>query len=167
MRQRSMVGRLIFALFLLTMLTFDAEEARAQAANDKAVSDLQALLGKHDQAFKQQDAAAVMGVYAPGANTVLMGTGPGERWVGKDEIQFAYTQMFKDFDKGMFAATCYWRAGGVNGNMAWLATMCKISDSLKNKPREYELNVTAVAEKVAGKWLFRSVHFSNLTASGQ
>ena len=167
MRQRSVMSSLSFTLFLLVMLTFGAEEARAQAANDKTVSDLQALLTKHDQAFNQQDAAAVMAVYAPGANTVLMGTGPGERWVGKDEIQFAYTQMFKDFDKGRFEANCYWRAGGVNGNMAWLATMCKVSDSLKNKTREYELNVTAVAEKVAGKWLFRSVHFSNLTASGQ
>lgn len=80
--------------------------------------------------------AGISAVYAPGNKTVVMRTGPGERWVGKDEIQFAYSNFFKDFDKGSLTSSCYWREGGVSGNMAWLTTMCQISDSRQGKPRE-------------------------------
>jgi len=163
MKHLRVVCSLATYLLLLVGIGLVAQNSVAQTSDSKTVADLQALLKKHDEAFKNQDVAAVMAVYAPGPNTVVMGTGPGERWEGKQEIESAYSEMFKDFDKGTVTSNCYWRTGGAIGDIAWLATMCKFTDSLKNKPREYELNVTVVAEKVGGKWLFRAVHFSNLT----
>jgi len=104
----------------------------------------------------------LLSVYADGLNTVMMGTGPGGRWEGKDEIKAAYGQIVRDFDTGSLSHSCYWKDGGVNGNMAWLAAMCKMADTSNKKKRESELNVSAVFEKLNDKWYVRSMHYSNV-----
>jgi len=135
----------------------------AQSPKSEAAADIATLLKKHDAAMNQHDLNGVTQLYAKGPNTVLLGTGPGEKFQGLEEIGTAYTEIFKDFDKGSLSANCYWKDGGVLGTAAWGAAMCKVSDSLGNKKREYELNVSAVLEKQSGRWLFRLLHFSNLT----
>ncbi len=150
------VGLLLFALS--TPLGF------AQNKDGSTRGEIAALLGKHDDAMNRQDLNAVLALYAPApARPVLLGTGPGERYQGSAEIRNAYTEFFKDFDKGTLTHNCYWKDGGSNGNQAWGVAMCKFSDSHGGKNREYELNVSAVAEKQKGNWYFVMVHCSNLT----
>jgi uncharacterized protein (TIGR02246 family) len=124
---------------------------------------LQALLTKYHQALKSQDLAAVVSTYAPGSSTVLLGTGPGERWLGQQEIKDAYEHFFADYDRGTMTIYCGSQASGIKGNLAWLLAVCDFTDSLKGKKREYGVNFTAVAEKQDGAWRFRTFHFSNLT----
>lgn len=50
-----------------------------------------------------------MSVFAPTTNIVVLGTGPGERWSGKDEIRSADAEIIKDFDKGTATRDCYWK----------------------------------------------------------
>jgi ketosteroid isomerase-like protein len=147
------------------LLTFVAgmTSSLAQEADTKAVVEIKGMLEKHDKAFNEQNLAAIMETFAPGPKTVVLGTGPGERWVGKEEIDAAYKEMFKDFDPGSMTATCTWKVGDVMGNLAWLMAMCQLTDYLKNVKREYGLNISAVLEKMDGKWYFRAMHFSNLT----
>jgi len=140
-----------------------ASIASAQSQRNEAAADIATLLKKHDAAMNQHDLNGVIELYAKGSNTVLLGTGPGEKFEGLEEIRTAYTEIFKDFDKGSLDANCYWKDGGVIGTAAWGAAMCKVSDSSGSKKREYELNVSAVLEKQSGRWLFRMLHFSNLT----
>jgi uncharacterized protein (TIGR02246 family) len=137
--------------------------AAAQQAAPAADTGVVALLRKHDEAMKRQDIDAIMALFAPGEKTVMIGTGPGERWVGKDEIRSAYVEFFKDFDKGSLTRTCEWTTGEVRKETAWGVAMCSMSDSLKDRKRDYELNVSAVAASQRGQWVFRSLHFSNLT----
>jgi SnoaL-like domain len=120
------------SLWLAFALTFVvAASAPAQQAAVPADASVAALLQKRDEAMNQKNLDAVMALFAPGDTTVMIGTGPGERWVGKD--------------------------------MAWGAAMCTMGDTLKDRKRSYDLNVSAVAAKRGGQWLFRSLHFSNLT----
>jgi uncharacterized protein (TIGR02246 family) len=135
----------------------------SQAPDKAKVTEIAAMLQKHDSAMNQQDIDTVMSLYAPEGNTVLMGTGPGENWVGKDEIRDAYSHFFQDYDKGTQTSDCFWKTGDVQGDTAWLTAMCKVGDSKKGKKREYGLNVSAVLEKQGDNWLIRSMHFSNLT----
>jgi hypothetical protein len=107
-----------------------------------------------------------MNTYAPGPRTILMGVAPGEWWAGFDAVQGAYGKFFEDFDKGTLVTDCFVKRGDIKGDMAWLMAMCKFTDSLKGKKREYGLNISAVLEKIDGKWLFRTFHYSNL-AGGQ
>ena len=136
-------------------------DVRAQKSAD--LSQIVALLQAHDNALNQHDLDGVMSVFAPTENVVVLGTGPGERWTGKDAIRGAYTEIFKDFDKGTSTRDCYWKTGDIEGNTAWLASMCKFADSKDGKKREYELNVSGVLRKIGGKWYFQSLHLSNLT----
>jgi hypothetical protein len=51
--------------------------------------------------------------------------------------------------------------------MGWGAAMCTMGDSLKDRKRVYDLNMSAVVANQGGQWLFRSLHFSNLTGPVQ
>ncbi|MBO0720247.1 MAG: nuclear transport factor 2 family protein [Blastocatellia bacterium] len=124
------------------------------------------MIHKHDDAMNRHDLDGVLELYSPDPRTVMMGTGPGEKFQGQAEIRNAYSQMFKDYDKGTLNHSCYWKDGGSSGNVVWGAAMCKFSDSKDGKNRDYELNVTAVAEKQGGKWQFVMLHYSNLVGSG-
>jgi len=136
------------------------------SATTESVDQIAALLQQHDDAMNRQDLDGVINVFAPGPKTVAMGTGPGERWQGRDEIRGAYTEIFKDFDKGTSTHNCDWKTGQITGNTAWLAAMCKFSDSKAGKKREYELNVSGALEKQGDKWYFTMLHYSNLTGGG-
>jgi len=150
----------IVAICVLSMVLVPAQKQQ-----DGDLAQIVALLQRHDEALNQHDIDGVMSVFAPSDKTVVMGTGPGERWQGKDEIRAAYAEIIKDFDKGTASRDCNWKTGEIAGPTAWIASMCKFSDSKDGKKRQYELNVSGVLRKIDGKWYFQSLHYSNLTGN--
>jgi len=151
--------------FLLTLFGLAGPVCLAQAQGSKADPGVAELLKKHDDAMNQHNLDGVLALFAPGPKTVVIGTGPGERYQGREEIKTAYTEFFKDFDKGTFLHECYWREGGGNANLRWGAAMCKMTDSKNGKKREYGLNVSVALEKRKDQWQFVMMHFSNLTGA--
>jgi uncharacterized protein (TIGR02246 family) len=135
----------------------------AKADTKVVTEEVRALLSAHDKALSDKNLDAVMATFSSDPNTVVLGTGFEEKWVGSNEIRAAYTEMFKDYDPGTLQTNCDWKTGGadVAGTMAWLAAICDAKDSMQGKTREYKLNVTAAAEKQDGKWKFTSLHMSN------
>jgi ketosteroid isomerase-like protein len=152
--------------FLVLALCFCAPLCLAQTQGSAAQAEIADMLKKHDDAMNQHDLDGVMALYSSNPKTVMIGTGPGEKFQGEAEIRSAYTEMFKDFDKGTLNHACYWKDGRGSGDVVWGAFMCKFSDSKGGKNREYELNVSTVAEKQAGKWQLVMLHYSNLVGSG-
>ena len=147
-----------------TANTNSAANPPATKADRKVIAEeVRALLGQHDKALSDKNLDAVMATFSTDPNTVVLGTGSEEKWVGADEIRAAYTEMFKDYDPGTLQANCDWKTGGADdaGTMAWLAAICNAKDSMQGKTREYKLNVTAAAAKQDGKWRFTSLHMSN------
>lgn len=134
---------------------------------DKVRTEILDLLQQHDQALKEQNLDAVMATYAADPKIVLMGTGPGEFWVGKEEIADTYKHFFEDFKKGSLNHECPWKSGGYQGDVAWLTASCQMRDVRKDKPNEYIVNVSAVVRKQNGAWRFQTMHFSNLTGGDQ
>ena len=155
---------LVATLICLFVFTLGSIDGRAQKSAD--LSQIVALLQKHDDALNQHDLDGITSVFAPTEKIVVLGTGPGERWSGKDGIRGAYTEIIKDFDKGIATRDCNWKSGEILGETAWLAAMCKFADSKEGKKCEYELNVSGVLRRIGGKWYFQSLHFSNLTGGG-
>jgi len=131
----------------------------------KVVEEVRGLLQKHDTALNDKNIESLLETFAPAPNTVVLGTGPGERWVGADEIRKAYTEIFKDYDTGTVEPSCDWKTGQHLGDMAWMAATCQLKDSLKGKKREYHLNISAAAVKQDGKWRFTMLHMSNVAGS--
>jgi uncharacterized protein (TIGR02246 family) len=153
-----------YAIFLLTLgLSVTISQAQAQGKSTRA--DVAELLKKHDEALNQHNLEGVLALYSSSPKTVVLGTGPGEKFQGKAEIKTAYTEIFKDFDKGTQTHSCDWKDGGGSGNVVWGAVMCKFADAKGEKKREYELNVSMVAEKQGGKWQFVLMHYSNVISN--
>jgi uncharacterized protein (TIGR02246 family) len=130
---------------------------------DADLAELRALLAAHDKAFTAHDLEGVLKTYSPGPTTAVIGTGPGELWVGKEEISEAYRHFFRDFEPGKQDFEYVWRHGRVGVEVAWMATVGKITMTKAGHVSEFGMNLTVVAEKAAGRWAFSCLHFSNLT----
>lgn len=145
----------------LVLATWTAPGSAQSAGDQKALAEIKEVFAGLDRAINEHNLAGVMAAYAPSDPIVWLGTGEGERWVGKNEIQEEYEELFKYFDPGTQETRCTWTMQEIRGNFSWMASMCRITDFLKNQKRDYGINVTAVLEKLDGKWYFRVVHVSN------
>ena len=128
------------------------------------VDEIRQVLAAHDKALNEKNLDAVMNTFSTDANTVMLGTGSEEKWMGPQEIRSAYTEIFKDYDPGTLQTDCAsWKSGGADdaGTMAWLAATCNAKDSLQGKTREYKLNVSGTVAKQNGQWRFVVLHMSN------
>ncbi|HKV35909.1 MAG TPA: nuclear transport factor 2 family protein [Pyrinomonadaceae bacterium] len=137
---------------------------RSGTAAKPTVEEIRQVLAAHDKALNEKNLDAVMNTYSTDGNTVMMGTGAQEHWMGPQEIRAAYTEIFKDYDPGTLQTDCAgWKTGGADdaGTMAWLAATCNARDSLQGKTREYKLNVTGTIAKQNGQWRFVVLHMSN------
>jgi uncharacterized protein (TIGR02246 family) len=145
--------------------TTNSAAAATGKSDAKVVEEVRVLLVKHDKALNDQNLDAVLSTFSTNPKTVVLGTGQGERFVGRDEIRQAYTEIFKDYDKGTLVSPCDWKSGEADesGKMAWLAATCQATDSQKGVKREYVLNVSATVVKQDGGWRFVMLHMSNMT----
>src|SRR5262245_31370712 len=106
MNHSTLLLRVPVALAFLVTLG-GVQICRAQASDAAAArGELSEMLRKHDEALNKHDLEGVVGLFAPGNKTVVLGTGPGERFEGRDGIRAAYTEIFKDFDKGSSTHNC-------------------------------------------------------------
>lgn len=160
MLRTTIVGVALAAVLMCAMPVV----SRAQGPDPKTVAEIKEMIDRHDRALGEKNLTALMETFAPGPNTVVMGTGPGERWVGPDEIRAAYTEIFKEFDAGTLKVTKTWAHGDADGNVAWIAAQTNCIEFLKNVKREYSLNVTATLVKREGRWMIVTLHMSNPTA---
>jgi len=135
----------------------------ALAAEQLSVG-LAEVFAAHEKALDGHDLKGVMALYVPGDKTVMLGTSPAEQWVGGEQIADAYQHFFADFDAGTLQRNCPWVLGDVNGDVGWISATCTYQDSLKEVPRTYTLNLSAVLQNLDGVWKLRAMHFSNPTA---
>lgn len=83
----------------LSALAMVAPAARAEDSKDAnpEVEKIRALLKAHDEAMTNHDLKGVMACLTEKA--AIRGTGPGEIWVGSEDIKVAYEHFFEGFDK--------------------------------------------------------------------
>jgi len=141
----------------------DSDVKKKEHPMKEEIQAARETLKQHDAAFSNHNLEALMDTFADKKNVVMMGTGPGEYWVGKEEIAAAYEQMFKSFDKGSQSFDYKFRYGGISDDMAYLTTAGLVTLTDKGEKHEFVLNVSLVAEKIEGAWKIVSLHFSNLT----
>jgi uncharacterized protein (TIGR02246 family) len=139
-----------------------AVPAFAQGKGDaESVEALKVVLDAYQKAFSAHDLPGLLKLFAPDAITI--GTGPGEIWGGTAELTEAYKNFFALFDPGKQKFEPVFRDGHVLGDMAWLASMSKVSLAKGAKTTEFGLNMSVVFEKIGGRWLIRLMHLSNVT----
>ena len=141
-------------------------KAIAKTTDPNVLKAVQEMLVLHDKALNDQNLDALMQTFSTDPKVVMLGTGQGEQFVGTDAIKNAYTEIFKDYDKGTLETNCTWKTGDVDatGNMAWMGATCEAKDSMKGVARSYVLNVSAAAIKQNAVWRFIMLHMSNATS---
>lgn len=130
-------------------------------------SGVQAAIEAHNRALNSHDLKGVMAAYAAGQNIVLMGTGPGEYYVGEDAIGGAYNQFFTKFEPNTLNFKSDVVTFGSRGNVAWFAVSTSIEGSAQSEKKERSFNISGTLEKVKGKWRIVSMHFSRLGAEAK
>lgn len=152
-------------ILLMVLVSFAlALPCLAQQRDTKVNADVKALVEQHNKAFSAHDIKGVMEMYASRPDVVLMGTGPGEVYVGDEAIGGAYDQFFNRFDANTLTFKYDWGPAASRGNFAWFAVSTTIEGTLKNEKKERVLNMSGTLEKVKGKWRIVSMHFSRLGA---
>jgi ketosteroid isomerase-like protein len=130
-------------------------------AEDPKVEKIRALLKVHDEAMTNHDLTGVMACLT--GKAAIMGTGPGEIWVGPEEIKVAYEHFFEGFDKGEQKFEYQFKIGGVTADMGWLMASGNVIAKKDGKDVTFPLNLSLTVAKNAGDWRIAAMHFSTLT----
>jgi ketosteroid isomerase-like protein len=131
------------------------------------MNEVKTVVEQHNQALNAQDIKGVMTIYSSDPNTVLMGTGPGEIYVGDEAIGGAYNQIFSRFEANSLSFKYDWAADGNKGNFAWFAVTTTMEGIVNKEKKERAFNMSGALIKEKGKWRILSMHFSRLGAEQQ
>jgi ketosteroid isomerase-like protein len=150
----------VAGLSALALSGSGAQAADLQKDNPE-VARIRALLKAHDEAMTNHDLKGVMACLAERA--AIMGTGPGEVWVGPGEIKTAYKHFFEGFDKGEQKFEYQFEIGGVRSDMGWLMASGNVAGKKDGKEFSFPLNLSLTVGKNGGEWRIVAMHFSTLT----
>ena len=139
----------------------------AKQGDSKIMAAVQTLLAQHNKAFNAQDLKGVMTTWASDPNTVLMGTGPGEAYVGDEAIGAAYDQFFTRFEANTLSFNYDWITAGSKGNFAWFAVTTTIEGTVNKEKKERVFNMSGTLVNEEGKWRILNMHLSRLGAEQQ
>jgi uncharacterized protein (TIGR02246 family) len=147
----------------LSALAMAAQSSQAEepAEANPEVKKIRELLKAHDEAMTNHDLSGVMKSLTE--NAAIMGTGPGEFWVGPEEIKIAYEHFFETFDKGAQHFEYQFRIGGVSADMGWLMASGNVTAKKDGKEFTFPLNISLTVAKKSDEWRIAAMHFSTLT----
>lgn len=155
---------LMFALLFCFAL---ASPCLAKQGEDKTIAEIKTVIEKHNQALNAHDLKGLMTLYSSDSNTILMGTGPGEAYVGEEGVSGAYNQFFNRFKSDTVSFTYDWISVESKGGIAWFAVTTTMSGTVNNEQKERAFNVSGLLMKQKGGWRIVSMHFSRLGAEEQ
>ena len=156
-RRTAILGGLITASTAAAL----AATASAAEAENPELNAVRAVLKAHDAAMTNHDLKGVLATLTEKA--AIMGSGPGEMWIGPEEIKDAYEHFFQGFDKGEQEFEYKYKVGGLSPEMGWLMTSGNIKAKKDGKAFVFPINVSLTVVKTAGEWKIASMHFSTLT----
>ena len=136
-------------------------QAQEKKADNPELDAIRALLKAHDDAMTNHDLKGVMATLTEKAS--IMGTGPGEMWVGPEEIKDAYEHFFQGYDKGQQEFEYKFKQGGLGADMGWLMASGNIKAKKDGKAILFPINVSLTVAKAGGQWKIAAMHFSTLT----
>jgi hypothetical protein len=107
------------AALMAMALAVSVGAGSALADADQATKDAAKTLWQEQQkAFDAHDVDGMLATFADSDEIMHMGTGPGEHWVGKDEVKDAFAHFIKGFDANTMETKCGDGAGSARGDVA-------------------------------------------------
>ena len=161
------VMRIIRAIQAAVLATVMVSGSAWAALGEDTIDALRMLWQSQDKALDGHDLDGVMATFADSDDIMLMGTGPGEHWVGKAEISDAYSNIMKNFEANTLETKCTEGAGSSMGDVVWFTAVCTISRTSEGNDVDVVMNVSAVIVKQGEDWRFHTMHFSHLLGASE
>jgi uncharacterized protein (TIGR02246 family) len=119
-------------------------------------------LKSYIKAYESKDMEGVMAAFADSPNTVMMGTGPDEVWVGKDDIRRAHNAFMANSDQETSEQEII--SVGAGEGFAWLTGAIAVTRKSGEDRETFQLNLSMVLEQDENTWYIKAMHFSKLTS---
>ena len=141
--------------------TMTKAEVPPEEAGGQTAEEIRALFESYIAAFEAKDIDRVMAAFADAPNTVMMGTGPDEIWLGKENIRAAHMALMASAKMEASERTLV--SMGAHDNVEWASGFILVTQKLEGRDNSYQINLSMVFERTEGKWYITAMHFSNLT----
>jgi len=131
-------------------------------ADPKIEAAVMNVINRYVESYIKRDADAVLALWVPDPDVVLIGTGVDERRIGLVDIK---AQCERDFAQGT-SIKISWHSVSAAGSVAWVAA--DLTARVKTSGREISLQgrLTSVLERRGDRWFIVQRHLS-LPAAGQ
>jgi uncharacterized protein (TIGR02246 family) len=134
---------------------------------EQTIDEIRALMQSQDKALDAHDVDGVMATFADSDDIMVMGTGPGEHWVGKQEVKDAYANIMQKFDAHTMETKCGEGAGSSQGDVVWFTVVGTVSRKHNEEMLATVINMSAVVVKHGDGWRFHTVHYSHLIGDAE
>src|SRR5688572_7879855 len=135
---------------IAAVATLKSSALAQDKADNPQLEAIRALLKAHDEAMTNHDLKGVMATLSEKA--AIMGTGPGEMWIGPEEIKDAYEHFFQGYDKGQQEFEYKNKDGGLGTDMGWLMASGNIKAKKGGKAVAFPINVSLTVTKTGDQW---------------
>ena len=127
-------------------------------ADAKIEAEVMAVMKQYNEAYAKRDMDAVLALFAPDPDVVIIGTGEDEKRVGLAELR---TQLERDFAQSEAASIEFsWHSVSQAGSVAWVAADCVVRAEVSGQEISLLARVTFVLEQREGRWLIVQSHAS-------
>lgn len=151
------------AIVLMLVVLVVASIAIAQQRTPTLEMEVQALMAQHDQALSNLDLNGILATYRSGDEIALMGTGPGEFYVGRQGVRSAYSNFFEGARPGSFSQRFVAFRAATRDNSGWFMATSQATLARNNEPpRTFGINWSGVVTRENNQWRFAALHFSML-----
>jgi uncharacterized protein (TIGR02246 family) len=122
------------------------------------------VVNQFAEAFAKRDLNAMLALYAPDPDVVVIGTGGDEKRIGLAEIKALFERDFAQFRDASLKIV--WHSVSAAGPVAWVAADAIVRADTGNREIDLQVRLTFVLEQRGDRWLIAQFHGS-APAAGQ
>ena len=127
-------------------------------ADKHTEKEVMAALQTFADAWAGRDIDAVVGLFGPDPDVVVIGSGLDEKRLGRAELR---EQLLRDWSQSEAVSVTFgWHLVSASGPVAWVAADMIVHARIAGKHVSFPGRLTAVFEKRRGQWRWMQSHFS-------
>ena len=140
------------------------EAVKTMKADPKTEDVVMSIVKQCFEAFTKKDLDAVLAVFAPDPDVIVIGTGGDEKGVGLAQVRNILGRAFAQFEEATFKFG--WHSVSAAGSVALLAADVTLYVKRGDRQITEQIRLTVVLEQRGDRWLIIQWHDS-LPAAGQ
>ena len=133
-------------------------------ADPQTEAEVMNVMNQSIEAFATRDLDALLSLYAPDPDVVVIGTGGDEKRVGLADVKVLFERDFAQFEDA--SLTIGWHSVSAAGSVAWVIADLTLCANADRREISLQARSTAVLEQRGDRRFIVQLHASS-PASGQ